>query len=478
MLRSYDDTIKWDEEQKQPLDASGYPASSRGRIINAPTHLSSSKKQKAAFTNTTDGDQRLVTPSKMYFGAGSRDVMSYDQNGMTIYDPTNGSRLAYFTSTGTSLGENINLTPGKDILFDNGELKLTNASAMSIESLSSVNFASGTFMTMTNGAMGLANSTLELASGSTLGVENGSVSLTGTSTLSVAAGATTLGGTLSVTGKTTVVDVELTSGSTLGVEDGNVSLTGTSTLSVAAGATTLGGTLGVTGKTTVVDVDMNGITNLNGTTTLGTQLNANQKLIRLKDATANTYVKYETTLDGIEIAGVGGGRFLHNGTNNAAQWDASGFQARKYMRSCGAYCQSGASLSVATGTRKLLPMGTLTSMGVSGSNWSSTAIDTGNAAVAPFTGTLRVWARVYYTAVGMQPYYAFVRVYNSANNSIFTDADEIITGGGFSNNADIRNSGFCIVTVNAGEKVGIAVEQGSGANKSLQLLDFMAEYIA
>lgn len=431
MLRSYDDTIKWDEEQKQPLDASGYPASSRGRIINAPIHLSSSKKQKAAFTNTTDGDQRLVTPSKMYFGAGSRDVMSYDQNGMIIYDPTDGSTLASFTSTGTSLGENINLTPGKDILLDNGELKLTNASAMSIESLSSVNFASGTFMSMTNGAMGLANSTLEL-----------------------------------------------TSGSTLGVEDGNVSLTGTSTLSVAAGATTLGGTLGVTGKTTVVDVDMNGVTNLNGTTTLGTQLNANQKLIRLKDATANTYVKYESTLDGIEVAGVGGGRFLHNGSNNAAQWDASGFQARKYMRSCGAHCQSGTTLSVATGTRKLLPMGTLTSMGVTGSNWSSTAIDTGNAAVAPFTGTLRVWARVYYAAVGVQPYYAFVRVYDSANNSIFSDADEIITGGGLGNNADIRNSGFCIVTVNAGEKVGIAVEQGSGANKTLQLLDFMAEYIA
>jgi len=431
MLRSYDDTIKWDEEQKQPLDASGYPASSRGRIINAPIHLSSSKKQKAAFTNTTDGDQRLVTPSKMYFGAGGHDVMSYDQNGMIIYDPSDGSTLASFTSTGTSLGENINLTPGKDILLDNGELKLTNASAMSIESLSSVNFASGTFTSMTNGAMGLANSTLEL-----------------------------------------------TSGSTLGVEDGNVALTGTSTLSVASGATTLGGTLGVTGKTTVVDVDMNGITNLNGTTTLGTQLNANQKLIRLKDATANTYVKYESTLDGIEIAGVGGGRFWHNGTNNAAQWDASGFQARKYMRSCGAHCQSGTTLSVATSTRKLLPMGTLTSMGVSGSNWSSTAIDTGNAAVAPFTGTIRVWARVYYTAVGVQPYYGFVRVYNSANNSIFTDGDEIITGGGLGNNADIRTSGFCIVTVNAGEKVGIAVEQASGANKSIQLLDFMAEYIA
>lgn len=235
-----------------------------------------------------------------------------------------------------------------------------------------------------------------------------------------------------------------------------------------------------------------GLVSNTGTTALtwglaGSALAANTTLImngyevRLNGLGDTQFIRYNSSTINVEIGSFTGGRILtgSGGSTIAATWDSNGIQARKYMRSSGAFSASqGSTLTVAAATRSLLPLGTMTNTGVSGSAWYTATIGSGNVLVAPFTGTIRAHVRVCSFASNTAANYIFLRVYNSSVDATFSDGDEIITIGALSNGSqDYRGAGFAIVAVSAGERIGIAAHNGGGGDKNFQVLDYHIEYI-
>lgn len=216
-------------------------------------------------------------------------------------------------------------------------------------------------------------------------------------------------------------------------------------------------------------------------TAMGTPLAMYTNEIRLNGMGDTQFIRYNPSTTSTEIAALNGGRFLTSsgGSTIATTWDSNGFQARKYMRSSGAFSASqGSTLTVAAATRSLLPLGTMTNTGVSGSAWTSGTIGSGNVLVAPFTGTIRAHVRVCSFASNTAANYIFLRVYNPSVDATFSDGDEIITIGALSNGTqDYRGAGFAIVAVSAGERIGIAAHNGGGGGKDFQVLDYHLEYI-
>lgn len=184
---------------------------------------------------------------------------------------------------------------------------------------------------------------------------------------------------------------------------------------------------------------------------------------------------------GTATNGAGGGLVSNTGTTIAATWDSDGIQARKYVRSSGAFSASqGGALSIATGgTHQPLPLGAMTNTGVSGSAWGFGSVNAGNVLIAPFTGTIRVMARIWSFAPNDTTSYCHLRIYHPTVDVTFTDSDEGITMGALVNNTqDVRATFFAIATVNAGERVAITGSHLDGASKSIQVLDYHVEYIA
>ena len=206
--------------------------------------------------------------------------------------------------------------------------------------------------------------------------------------------------------------------------------------------------------------------------------------IRSSGQTTNVQIVSGTAADGsgTEIASLNGGRFLteSGGTTLAATWDGNGIQTRKYVRGSGAFSASaGASISIAPGARAPLPLGTMTSTGVSGSPWTINTIGSGNVLIAPFTGTVRVMARIWCFAPNTAANYCHIRVYNPSNANVFVDQDEGLTLGSLASGAqDIRTAIFSIVTVSAGERIAITATHEAVAEKNFVVLDYHVEYIA
>lgn len=207
----------------------------------------------------------------------------------------------------------------------------------------------------------------------------------------------------------------------------------------------------------------------------------NSNYIRLQGLTDSQSIRYNTSNSNVEINGFTGTRILTgtSGATIATTLDSNGFQARKYTRSSGAFSTSqGSTMTVAAATRSLLPLGTMTNTGVSGSAWYTATIGSGNVLVAPFAGTIRAHVRVCSFAPNTAANYIFLRVYNSSLDATFSDGDEIITIGALSNGSqDYRGAGFATVTINAGERIGIAAHNGGGSSKDFQVLDYHIEYI-
>lgn len=203
----------------------------------------------------------------------------------------------------------------------------------------------------------------------------------------------------------------------------------------------------------------------------------NMNEIRLQGVSDANYIKYSTTNNNTEIGSFNGGRFVSNGATTTATWDTNGFQARKYMRSSGAFSALvSATRTVNQNERKLLFLGTMTNAGVSGSAWTSSSIDGGTVLTAPFTGTVRGFVRIYCPSPNSTMNYCFFRVYHPTNDTSFTDGDEGLSLGGVSV-GDIRGCMFSLFTVNAGERIGVAVEN-LNTSKNYQILDYHFEYIA
>lgn len=237
-----------------------------------------------------------------------------------------------------------------------------------------------------------------------------------------------------------------------------------------------GGLISNTGTTAVTWGDGGYITSM------GTPLAMYGNEIRLNGMSDTQFVRYNATTASTEIAALSGGRLLtaSGGSTLAANWDSNGIQARKYVRGSGAFSASaGALLSIAPSTRKPLPLGTMTSTGVSGSPWTINTIDTGNVLIAPFTGTVRVIARIWIYAPNTAANYCHIRVYNPSNDGVFVDQDEGVTLGSLSSGAqDIRTAIFSIVTVSAGERIALTATHEAAAAKNFVVLDYHVEYIA
>lgn len=216
-------------------------------------------------------------------------------------------------------------------------------------------------------------------------------------------------------------------------------------------------------------------------TAMGTPLAMYTNEIRLNGMGDTQFIRYNPSTTSTEIAALNGGRFLTSsgGSTIATTWDSNGFQARKYMRGSGAFSTSqGSTLTVAAAARSLLPLGTMTNTGVSGSPWTTGTIGSGIVLVAPFTGTIRAHVRVCSFASNTAENYIFLRVYNPSVDATFSDGDEIITIGALSNGTqDYRGAGFAIVAVSAGERIGIVAHNGGGGDKNFQVLDYHIEYI-
>lgn len=237
-----------------------------------------------------------------------------------------------------------------------------------------------------------------------------------------------------------------------------------------------------------------GLVSNTGTTALtwglaGSELAANTTLImngyevRLNGLGDPQFIRYNSSNINVEIGSFTGGRILtgSGGSTIAATWDGNGFQARKYMRSSGAFSASqGGALSIATGgTHRPLPLGAMTNTGVSGSAWGFGSVDAGNVLIAPFTGTIRVMARIWSFAPNNTSSYCHLRIYHPTVDGTFTDSDEGITMGALVNNTqDVRATFFAIATVNEFERVAITGSHSDGASKSIQVLDYHVEYIA
>lgn len=218
-------------------------------------------------------------------------------------------------------------------------------------------------------------------------------------------------------------------------------------------------------------------------TAMGTPLAMYTNEIRLNGMGDTQFIRYNPSTTSTEIAALNGGRFLtaSGGSTIAATWDSNGFQARKYVRSSGAFSASqGGALSIATGgTRRPLPLGAMTNTGVSGSAWGFGSVDAGNVLIAPFTGTIRVMARIWSFAPNDTTSYCHLRIYHPTVDGTFTDSDEGITMGALVNNTqDVRATFFAIATVNEFERVAITGSHLDGASKSIQVLDYHVEYIA
>mgnify|MGYP000496955605 CR=1 FL=1 len=204
-----------------------------------------------------------------------------------------------------------------------------------------------------------------------------------------------------------------------------------------------------------------------------TQLEVNSRITNLRSGVSNSIVTNGTNT--IDITTSSGGQFrTSDGTTIAATWNSDGFQGRKCMKNCGMYSTSIASArQIAQNERKLLPLGFGTSLAVSGSSWTTGTIDSAQVAIAPLSGVVRCFARVYAQAPNTTMNYCWFRKYVG---DVFYDDDEAVATGGVSI-GDIRTTLFALVNVAAGEKIGIAVEN-LNTTKNFQVLDWHFEYIA
>lgn len=212
---------------------------------------------------------------------------------------------------------------------------------------------------------------------------------------------------------------------------------------------------------------------------------------RIRSTTQNTNVEintsqfnlkagYQSVTQGAsnttDITSFLGGKFqTSGGTTIAATWNSEGFQGRKCMKNSGMYSSSPASTrQIAQNDRRLLPLGSGTNLGVSGSSWTTGTIDSAQVAIAPLTGVVRCFARVYAQTPNSTMNYFWFRKYTTADDIV--DDDEALATGGVSL-GDIRASMFALINVGAGEKIGIAAEN-LNTTKNFQVLDWHFEYIA
>lgn len=205
----------------------------------------------------------------------------------------------------------------------------------------------------------------------------------------------------------------------------------------------------------------------------------NNNAVRLQGSTDSNFIRYNTTNSNVEIIGFTGTRILTgtNGATNASQFDSNGLQSRKYARNSSVFSASpGAVTACPQNVRTLLPLGAITNTGVSGSVWSSGTIGSGTVLTAPFTGTLRVSARVTSFQPNAATSYCFVRIYDAIVDSTFVDGDELATITGTS--ADIRLGVMGIFTITTGERVGLIGLNEGAATKNMQIQDYHFEYIA
>lgn len=209
-------------------------------------------------------------------------------------------------------------------------------------------------------------------------------------------------------------------------------------------------------------------------TTTSSQVEINSQITNLRSGLHNSIVT--TGTNSIDITTFNGGQFrTSGGTTVAATWNSDGFQGRKCMKNSGMYSSSAASvLQIAQNDRRLLPLGSGTNLGVSGSSWTMGTIDSAQVAIAPLSGVVRCYARVYAQAPNSTMNYFWFRKYTTAD--VIVDDDEALATGGVSL-GDIRASMFALVNVAAGEKIGIAAEN-LNTTKNFQVLDWHFEYIA
>lgn len=204
----------------------------------------------------------------------------------------------------------------------------------------------------------------------------------------------------------------------------------------------------------------------------------NNNEIRLQGSTDSNFLRYNTTNSNVEIIGYNGTRILTgtDGSIKASQFDSNGLQSRKYVRGSGAYSAlQGSNRTVPAATRNLLFLGTMNNTGVSGSSWSTQSIDGGTVLVAPFTGTIRGFARLYLQGLNTTINFCFFRIYHPTNDASYTDGDEALSIGGLA--SDMRETMWATFTVAAGERIGVAVENTTVSAKIYCVLDYQFEYI-
>lgn len=206
------------------------------------------------------------------------------------------------------------------------------------------------------------------------------------------------------------------------------------------------------------------------------------KNVEINASHFNLKAGYQSVAQGasntIDITSFLGGKFqTTGGTTIAATWNSDGFQGRKCMKNSGMFSASvGSTRQILQNERRVLPLGVGTNTGVTGSSWTMSTIDDAQTAVAPFSGTVRCFARVYAQAPNGTMNYCFFRVYSPTDSNTYADNDEAVATGGVSL-GDIRTTMFAIILVAAGERIGIVVENLNAA-KNFQVLDWHFEYIS
>lgn len=242
------------------------------------------------------------------------------------------------------------------------------------------------------------------------------------------------------------------------------------------------------GLTNITQLGVSGSATITGGTTMNSQLTMsgtapivmNSNYIRLQGPTDSQTIRYNTTNSNVEINGFTGTRILTgtSGATNATQFDANGPQARKWARSSGAFSDAvGTITAVPQNAVTVLPLGTMTNVGVSGSAWTSATLLGGTCLVSPFAGTIRVSARVASFAPNASTSYVFLRSYHPTDNNTVIKSDELATITGTS--ADIRVAVMGIIVIaTAGERIALIGLNDGATTKNMQILDYHVEYIA
>lgn len=223
-----------------------------------------------------------------------------------------------------------------------------------------------------------------------------------------------------------------------------------------------------------------------GTTTLNSQLTMagtapivmNSNYIRLQGLTDSQSIRYNTSNSNVEINGFTGTRILTGtaGATNAAQFDANGLQSRKWARNSSAFTTAtGNIIALPQNIRTLLPLGAMTNAGVSGSAWTSGTIGSGTVLTAPFTGSIRVSARIASFSPNNATSFCFLRIYHPTNDGSSVDYDELSTITGTT--ADIRVAVMGIFPINQSERVGLVGLNEGATTKNMQVLDYHFEYV-